>query len=98
MVTQNTLRNRGGGEIKFSQTLLSYFDTQHSICAFFTSYCLYGGPRGSKKSLKNLMISRNYFNQKIFCLLKQKNQRDFCTGCPKSALRWFKNKFLDLFS
>ena len=46
------------------------------------------------------MIYKNYLNKGLyedFFLLKQKKQKYFCTGCPKSALRRNKTKFLDFF-
>ena len=65
---------------------------------------LHRGPKGSQGP-KNLSKKFNDIYKlfklgfvKRFFWLKQKNCNYFCTGCPKSALRWFKNKFLDLFS
>ena len=77
-----------------NSSFLPSFDTQHSIKK---NTCLDGGP----KNLKNIFnyISKLFqlgFVKRIF-RIKQKDQNNFCTGCPKSALRGGKTKFFDFF-
>ena len=78
---------------EFHTPFLHYFDTQHSICKIFIfPHFVCRGSQGVPKHSKKTMISKNNF-----FLLKQKNLKYFCTGCPKIALRVGKIKLLEFF-